>query len=135
MICTPARRPALAPLRAPAAVLLAGSLLASSTSTLAQTAPDPDPWWGTDKALHLGLSAGITGGGYGIATLLTDDVVGRAALAASLGIGAGLAKEVADALGLGHPSWKDFLWDVIGTGVGVSVSVTIDLGVRAAKGK
>ncbi len=135
MICIPARRPAIAPLRAPVAALLAGSLLVSSTSGLAQTAPDPDPWWGTDKALHLGLSTAITGGGYGLATLITDDVGGRAALAASLGIGAGLAKEVADALGLGHPSWKDLLWDVIGAGVAVSVSVTIDLGVRAAKGK
>ena len=44
-------------------------------------------------------------------------------------------KEVADALGLGNPSWKDLLWDVIGTGVAISVSVSIDFGVRAAKGK
>lgn len=121
--------------RAPLATFLAASLLLSSADAAAQAAPDPDPWWGTDKALHLGVSAGITGGGYGLATQITDDVAGRAAIAASLGIGAGLAKEVADALGLGTPSWKDFLWDVIGTGVAISVSVSIDLGVRAVKGK
>ena len=121
--------------RAPLATFLAASLLLSSAGAAAQTRPDPDPWWGTDKALHLGVSAGITGGGYGLATQLTEDVAGRAAIAASLGIGAGLAKEVADALGLGTPSWKDLLWDVIGTGVAISVSVSIDLGVRAAKAR
>jgi putative lipoprotein len=122
-------------LRAPLAAVLAGSILLTSTRAPAQTAPDPDPWWGPDKALHLGLSAAITGGGYGISTQITDEVGGRAALAAAAGIGAGLAKEVADALGLGTPSWKDFVWDLIGTGVSISVSITIDLGVRAAKGK
>jgi putative lipoprotein len=120
--------------RASVAAAVAGSILLTSVSAPAQPRPDPDPWWGTDKALHLGLSAAITGGGYAISTQLTDDIGGRAAIAAAAGIGAGLAKEVADALGLGTPSWKDFLWDVIGTGVAISVSVTIDLGVRAAKG-
>ena len=56
-------------------------------------------------------------------------------LAAAAGVGAGLAKEVADALGLGTPSWKDFLWDLLGTGVAISVSISIDFGVRAAAGK
>lgn len=121
--------------RAPVAALVAGSLLLAPASARAQNTPDPDPWWGTDKALHLGLSAAITGAGYGLAVPVTDDVAGRAAIAASIGIGAGLAKEVADALGLGTPSWKDLLWDVIGTGVAVSVSVSIDLGVRAAQGR
>ncbi|MBK8254574.1 MAG: hypothetical protein IPK82_18140 [Polyangiaceae bacterium] len=117
-----------------AAPILSIALL-SANQAHAQQPPDPDPWWGTDKALHLGFSAAITGGGYGIATQLTQDVAGRAAIAASCGIGVGLAKEVADALGLGRPSWKDFLWDVIGTSIAVSVSVSIDLGVRAATGK
>lgn len=114
---------------------LALSLALGPSFAHAQRAPDPDPWWGTDKALHMGVSAGITGGGYALATQLTDDVAGRAALAASIGIGAGFAKEVADALGLGTPSWKDLLFDIFGTGIAVSVSVTIDLGVRAARGK
>lgn len=115
-----------------ALTVVAGSLC--SNAALAAP-PDPDPWWGTDKALHMGVSAGITGGGYAIATQLTDDIAGRAAIAASLGIGAGLGKEVLDALGLGTPSWKDFLWDFIGTGIAVSVSVSVDFGVRAARGK
>ncbi|MEZ4295877.1 MAG: hypothetical protein R3B70_12955 [Polyangiaceae bacterium] len=131
----PARRALPAAARAILAAGLAGSLALAPAPARAQSAPDPDPWWGTDKALHLGVSAAITGGSYGIATQLTDDVAGRAAIAASVGIGVGFAKEVADALGLGTPSWKDFVWDVIGTSVAVSLSVSIDLGVRAAKGQ
>lgn len=111
-----------------------GSLLLTATPAHA-TPPDPDPWWGTDKALHMGACAGFTGGGYAIATTFTDDIAGRAAMAASFGIGAGLGKEVVDTMGFGTPSWKDFLWDVIGTGIGVSVSITIDLGVRAAQSR
>ncbi len=118
----------------PLALIVAGSLILGSSGARAAP-PDPDPWWGTDKALHMGVCAGITGGGYGLATQVTDDVAGRAALAASLGIGAGLGKEVLDAMGLGDPSWKDFLWDVIGTSIAVTVAVSIDFGVRAAKGK
>lgn len=121
--------------RSVVAAVVAGALLLPPAAARAQTPPDPDPWWGTDKALHLGLSAGITGAGYGIAVPITDDVPGRAAFAAAVGLGAGLAKEVADALGLGTPSWKDLLWDAIGTSVAVTVSITIDLGVRAAQGK
>jgi putative lipoprotein len=121
-------------MRAPTAVLAAASLLLASTAARADP-PDPDPWWGKDKALHFSVCAGITGGSYAIATQLTDDVAGRAAIAASLGIGAGLGKEVLDAAGLGTPSWKDLVWDVIGTSVAVGVSVSIDFGVRAAKRK
>lgn len=120
--------------RATTAVLTAASLLLASTAARADP-PDPDPWWGRDKALHFGACAGITGGGYAIATQITDDVAGRAAIAASLGIGAGLGKEVLDAAGLGTPSWRDFVWDVLGTSVAITVSVSIDFGVRAFKGK
>jgi putative lipoprotein len=121
-------------MRAPIAAFAGLSLLLASETAAAQKAPDPDPWWGRDKALHFGLSAGITGGGYAIATQTTDDIGGRAALAASLGIGVGLGKEILDACGLGHPSWKDFLWDVIGTSAALTIAVSIDFGVRAANG-
>jgi len=97
--------------------------------------PDPDPWWGTDKALHMSVCAGLSGGGYALSTQITGDIPGRAAFGAAVGIGAGLGKEVLDATGLGDPSWKDFLWDVIGTSIGISVAITIDFAVRAARGK
>lgn len=121
-------------MRAPIAAFAGLSLLLASEAAHAQKAPDPDPWWGKDKALHFGVSAAITGGGYAIATQITDDIGGRAALAASLGIGVGLGKEILDACGLGDPSWKDLLWDVIGTGAALTITVSIDFGVRAASG-
>lgn len=93
-----------------------------------------DEWFGPDKALHFGISAGIAGGGYAIGAALTPDYAGRIALGASLALGAGLAKEIADALGLGTPSWKDFTWDVVGTSVGVGVSVLFDVAVRGGGG-
>ena len=83
----------------------------------------------------MGVSAGIAGGGYAVSTNIVNDIVGRSVLATSFGIGAGFAKEVVDSMGFGTPSWKDLLWDVIGTGIGVSVSVSIDLGIRAAQAR
>lgn len=121
-------------IRAPLAILLAASLLLAPRAARADP-PDPDPWWGKDKALHLGVSAGLTGGAYAIATQMSDSVAGRAALAAAVGIGAGFGKEVVDSLGFGTPSWKDLLWDVIGTGLAITVSVSIDFGVRSAHGR
>lgn len=43
-----------------------------------------------------------------------------------MALGAGVAKEVADLAGLGHPSWKDLAWDVVGTGTGLLVAWAID---------
>jgi len=122
-------------LRASLAAACLGTVVLGSSLAQAQSAPDPDPWWGTDKALHFAVAAGITGGSYAIATQVTRDIPGRAALAAVMGIGAGLGKEVIDSLGFGSASWKDLLWDVIGTGVALSVSISIDFGVRSAKGR
>jgi putative lipoprotein len=91
---------------------------------------DPDPWWGKDKALHFGVSAGIAGAGYGLSALGTQDLRIRIAFGAGAGILAGAGKELLDLAGLGDPSWRDFAWDVVGTVVGVGISVSIDLLVR-----
>ena len=111
---------------APLAVAL---IISGARPTLAA---DPDPWWGKDKALHFGLSAGVAGAGYGLSALGTEDIRVRIAFGAGAGIVVGAAKELFDLAGLGHPSWKDFTWDVIGTALGVGISVSIDLIVRAA---
>jgi putative lipoprotein len=91
---------------------------------------DPDPWFGRDKALHFGVSAGITGAAYGITALASDDIRIRIAFGAGVGVLAGAAKELADLAGLGDPSWKDFTWDLIGTAVGVGIAISIDIAVR-----
>jgi putative lipoprotein len=91
-----------------------------------------DPWWGPDKALHFGVSAALGAGGYGFGALLTDTCWERALIGAGAAIGAGGAKELADLAGLGHASWRDFTWDVVGAATGVGFGLAVDAIVRAA---
>ncbi len=96
-------------------------------------ASDPDPWWGRDKALHFGASATIAAGGYGMGTLIFERRAEAALFGGGIAIGVGAAKEGADALGLGTPSFKDFAWDVAGAAVGVAIGLAIDLIIAGAK--
>jgi putative lipoprotein len=105
-------------------------LLAPGTAR-AQSAPDPDPWWGTDKALHLVFSSAIAGTGYGVTAALTGSRPLRLLAGGAAGLLAGTAKELLDLAGLGNPSWKDFTWDVIGTACGVLVAFFVDVFVLA----
>jgi putative lipoprotein len=109
--------------------LTAAALLAVSAPALAAP-PDPDPWFGRDKALHFSVSAGIAGLGYGTTALFTSDLRIRMAFGGGVAIAAGAGKELLDLTGLGDPSWKDFAWDVLGTVVGVGISIAIDTAVR-----
>lgn len=93
----------------------------------AQAVPDPDPWWGPDKALHFGLSAAISGAAYGFTAAFDERRPVRLAVGAGVGLLAGATKELLDLAGLGHPSWKDFTWDVIGTACGVLVAFLLDV--------
>ncbi len=99
-------------------------------TTLAFAAPasaaDPDPWFGTDKLLHFGVSAGLAGLSYGGASLLWDDVGLRLGVGASVAVTAGVAKELLDLAGMGTPSWKDLTWDLLGTAVGLALAFTFD---------
>jgi len=85
-----------------------------------------DRWLGRDKGLHAAASAVIAAAGYAASTPWIDAPAGRAAVGASLALGAGAAKELLDAKTGGDPSWKDFAWDVIGTAVGVGVALLVD---------
>jgi putative lipoprotein len=85
-----------------------------------------DDWFGRDKDLHAAASAVIAAGSYGAVTPWIEAPAGRAAVAASVAISVGAAKEAWDAAGHGDPSWKDFAWDVAGTIVGVGVALLID---------
>ena len=107
--------------------------IAVAAATLLGTAParaaDPDPWFGPDKALHFGFSAGLAAGGYGVSALVLDKPWQRAVAGASFSLTLGAGKELYDLTGHGDPSWRDFTWDVIGTAVGVGVALLIDAAV------
>jgi putative lipoprotein len=91
---------------------------------------DEDPWTGTDKTLHFGVSAGIAAGSYTVGALLFDARRDALIFGGAIAITAGAAKELADLAGAGTPSWKDFTWDVMGTFTGLAVAWGIDLLVR-----
>ena len=112
-----------------AAAPFAAALLLAPAPTRAAP-PDPDPWFGPDKALHFTVSGLVAGGGYGMTAIFSDRVATRIAFGAGLGLAVGAGKEVWDLSGHGDPSWRDFTWDVIGTVFGVGIAVTIDLATR-----
>jgi putative lipoprotein len=96
-------------------------------------AADDDPWLGRDKALHFSATASLALGGYGASALKTPDPLTRAAAGVTLGLGAGLAKELWDLTGAGDPSWRDLTWDVVGTATGVLVAMGVDWLIRRAQ--
>jgi len=104
-------------------LVVAVTILSPATRARAQEA---DAWFARDKALHFGVSAGITVVGYAGASLKTDHRPTRRAAAIVLGLGAGVTKEVWDAFGHGDASWRDLTWDVIGTATGVLVAAGVD---------
>jgi len=99
---------------------------AAALALASRPARGEDRWLGRDKGLHAAASAVIAAAGYAASTPWIDAPAGRAAVGASLALGAGAAKELLDAKTGGDPSWKDFTWDVIGTAVGVGVALLID---------
>ncbi|MGK3985757.1 hypothetical protein WME99_22105 [Sorangium sp. So ce136] len=121
-------RSAFAPLAgpggAPARASGAPLRLSSTAQPLTRGA---DPWFGDDKARHFCASMVLASGGYALGSLATEDMVGRIALGAAVALGAGLAKEALDAAGYGTPSFRDLVWDALGTSAGLGLSVWFDL--------
>jgi uncharacterized protein YfiM (DUF2279 family) len=59
-----------------------------------------DEFWGPDKALHFGVSAGLGAGGYALASLGWEEPWQRALGGATLSLSAGVAKELWDLSGI-----------------------------------
>ena len=97
---------------------------------VAAAEPDPDPWFGKDKALHFGVSAGLASGGYGLASVAYDDRLPRFLWGGGAALAIGATKEGADSLGYGQASWRDFTWDVIGVAVGLGIAWLIDVSIE-----
>lgn len=107
---------------------------ASSARADEVVSPDPDPWFGPDKALHFSVAFGIAAAGYGIGVATFDERWAAVALGSGVAIGLGAAKEGLDAAGLGHPSAKDFVWDLLGATLGIGVGITFDAALRGPQG-
>jgi putative lipoprotein len=86
-----------------------------------------DEWFGKDKSLHFGVSAGLAVGGYAASALVLDEPWQRSVAGTGFALTFGVAKETWDAAGHGDPSWKDLTWDVAGTAVGVGLALAVDL--------
>lgn len=97
------------------------------------SADEVDPWWGEDKALHFGVSVGLSAGGYGVSSLVLDERWQRATAGATFSLTLGIGKELWDLSGHGNASYKDFAWDVAGTLVGTGLALAIDLAVSGKR--
>jgi putative lipoprotein len=116
------------------ALVFAGVALLSTTSQARAQQRDTDPWLGRDKALHFAASASIAAVAYGGASLATNDRPTRVAAAFTIGLGAGVFKEVWDLTGHGDASWRDLTWDVVGTTTGVLFAFAIDWAIGRLRG-
>ena len=119
--------------RLPGRVGVALALLVTGLSSNARAA-DPDPWFGPDKALHFGISAGLAGGGYALSALVLEKPWQRAVTGAGFSLLLGAGKELYDLSGHGDASWKDFTWDVAGTAVGVGIALLVDAAITSSSG-
>jgi putative lipoprotein len=105
----------------PAPVALA--LVLASTPAAAS---DSDPWFGPDKAVHFGVSVGLSAGGYAAVSPWLESRSERALAGSAFSLTLGAGKELWDLTGHGDPSWRDFTWDVLGTAVGVALAAGVD---------
>jgi putative lipoprotein len=107
--------------------LLACAALAVTLRCGSAAATPADPWFGPDKALHFGLSVVLSAGGYAASSIWLDTRPERALAGGTFSLTLGAGKELWDLSGHGDPSWRDFTWDVIGTGVGLGLAVVGDV--------
>ena len=106
--------------------LVACAALCATLAARTAAASDEDPWFGRDKALHFGVSAVLAAGGYATSSIWLDKRSERALAGGAFSLTLGAGKELWDLSGHGDPSWRDFTWDVIGTGVGLALAVAGD---------
>ena len=99
-----------------------GVLLLLSTSARA----DPDPWFGTDKALHFTFSGVIAASAYSTSAVFLETPRERLIYGASVAALAGIGKELWDVGGRGNPSFKDLTWDALGAIAGLALTWAID---------
>lgn len=72
------------------------------------------------------MSAAVAAGGYWGSGLLLEDPGARLLTGAGLALTLGVAKEVNDLAGHGHPSWRDLAWDVLGAATGLAFAWAVE---------
>ncbi len=85
-----------------------------------------DPWFSKDKGLHFGISAALAAGGYGLTVPFDDREVVRAGVGAAFSLSIGISKELYDLHRGGALSYRDLVWDFLGTATGVLIAWLID---------
>lgn len=113
--------------------LVASVIALLSLVAMPRAARADDEWFGTDKWLHFGVSAALSGGGYAAASLVFDEKWERATAGAAFSLTLGATKELYDLAGHGDPSWKDFTWDVAGTAVGTGIALLVDVAISGSR--
>jgi uncharacterized protein YfiM (DUF2279 family) len=81
---------------------------------------------GPDKALHASLSGALALGAYPAVSCVAHSRLVRTVGAFGIALFFGLGKEVADARGLGSPSWADMAWNAGGALVGALLALALD---------
>ena len=107
--------------------VLATMAALAASCLLPRTAKASDDWWGSDKALHFGVSVALSSAGYAASALVLDEPWQRALAGGAISLGEGAAKEDYDGVSGGDPSRKEFAWDSAGSFVGASISLSVDV--------
>ena len=89
-------------------------------------AGEADPWFGSDKALHLGAASAIGAGGYAAGAAVFDRTTPRVLSGMTAAVTVGAAKEWHDHLAGGQASWRDMAWNGVGAAVGVTIAWLVD---------
>jgi putative lipoprotein len=106
------------------AVIAAGATLCALTVPGRALAVEPvaaDEWFGSDKPLHFGASAGIAYTGHLFTQPFAEGPVAPLGVGGGVALLAGALKELHDELGGEGASARDVVWDVLGTATGVAL--------------
>ncbi|MEK6765382.1 MAG: hypothetical protein AABY49_04030 [Planctomycetota bacterium] len=107
-------------------LLICLSGCAANQKTTSPSTAKKDTWFAKDKAQHFSASFLIGALTYSIARAGKADKDDASIIGFSFSSTCGIAKEINDETKHNNWSYKDLVWDFLGSGVGVSVSNALD---------
>jgi len=99
---------------------------ATHQKTFPPSATRKDEWFAKDKVKHFSISFLIGALTYSIARGGEANKDDASIIGFSVSSTCGIAKEINDEIKHNGWSYKDLIWDLLGSGVGVSVSNVLD---------